>query len=166
MNEDSTNIQEYLTALDQVKYEGQLLWHIFSSFLLTHTIFVAFLLHSSFGATTFFNYRIGSFVAGFVGLLLCLPWAGSYLRSSAYYIFRMAQAREKEPQNWDLIRNKGELFSAGEEVNIGNEPYEISGLAKVLRTKRSVPLLIIVFAFVYLFVIIASGPWWKVTASS
>ncbi len=125
MNNDSNKIQEYLTTLEHVRYEGQLLWQIFGAFLLAHTVFVAFLLQATFGSGQVAQYRLGTFIAGFSGLLLCIPWMASYLRSSAYYIFRMLQAREKEPSNWSLIKGKGENFSAGKPVIVSGQTYRI-----------------------------------------
>lgn len=160
MSNDSEKIQEYLSALEHVRYEGQLLWQIFGAYLLAHTVFLAFLLHAIFAAGSVVQWRIATFIAGVIGLLLCVPWMASYLRSSAYYVFRMAQARAKEPSGWNLIGGDGKDFAAGKRVTVDGESYQIPGIAQVLRTKRSVPLLVAVFAVVYLGVAVASAPWW------
>lgn len=160
MNEENKSEDRYQSALEQVRYEGQLLWQIFGSFLLAHTVFLAFLLQSTLGREPIVGYHPGGFLAAVVGLLLCIPWAASYLRSSAYYIFRMAQAKEAEPCGWNLIKGDGEKFAAGEKVTIGGEPYQIGWLPRVLRTKRSVPLLIVFFGMIYLSILILNGPWW------
>jgi len=160
MNNDSDSIREYLTALEHVRYEGQLLWQIFGAFLVAHTVFLAFLLQATFGGEQVVQYRLGTFIGGFIGFLLCIPWMASYFRSSAYYIFRMLQAREKEPSEWNLIKGKGEDFSAGKCVTVSDETCQVPWIARLLPTKRSVPLLIIVFAVVYATVVIVSGPCW------
>lgn len=160
MNDGSKFNDKYQSVLEHVRYEGQLLWQIFGSFLLAHTVFLAFLLHSALGSEQIVGYHPGPFFAALAGLLLCVPWAASYLRSSAYYIFRMAQAKEAEPPNWDIIRRTGEKFAAGKKVTVGRKTYRIGWLARVLRTKRSVPLLIVVFVMIYLTLFILNGPWW------
>jgi len=160
MNEENKPEDRYQSALEQVRYEGELLWQIFGSFLLAHTVFLAFLLQSTLGRKPIVGYHPGGFFATIVGLLLCIPWTASYLRSSAYYIFRMAQAKEAEPSGWNLIKGNGEKFAAGCKVTIGKESYRIGWFARVLRTQRSVPLLIVFFGIIYLSIFILNGPWW------
>jgi hypothetical protein len=159
---NTPDLGRYTAALEQVRYEGQLLWQIFNAFLLAHTVFLAFLLQAGFGSgKAMVSCRPGVFVAGIVGVILCVPWMATYLRSSAYYIFRMAQAREAEPVAWNIIKGQGEAFSAGRSpVIVGEEAYGLPWLGRALRTKRSVPLLIVVFFLSYLSVIVVSGPWW------
>jgi hypothetical protein len=93
-------------------------------------------------------------------LLLCIPWIATYLRSSAYYRFRMAQAREAEPPDWRLLKGAGEEFSAGKKVKVGANMYQLSWLARTLGRKWSVPTMIVLFVLVYLSVVFTSGPWW------
>lgn len=149
----------YRIALEQVRYEGQLLWQIFGAFLLAHTVFLAFLLQSAFNGDSP-GYRLSVFFPGLLGLFLCLPWFASYLRSSDYYIFRMAQAKEAEPEDWNIIRGNGEVFSKGDSVEIGGRFYRVNWLGRVLRTKRSVPALVLAFALAYAGLVVWRGPWW------
>jgi hypothetical protein len=155
------DLERYKVAIEHVRYEGQLLWQIFGSFLLTHTIFMAFLLQAATGnAQIIPSYRLGMFIASIAGMVLCIPWAGSYARSSAFYIFRMAQARQVEPKDWTLVGKDGENFSSGNIVILGAEQYQIFWLARIFRTQRSVPFLIFFFFLIYLAFFILSGPWW------
>ena len=151
----------YREALELVRYEGALMWQIFGAFLLAHTVFLAISLGTALDGSVLVSWRLGAFCAGLLGLLLCLPWWSSYRRSSSYYILRMAQAREKEPPNWDLIDGVGRRFSNGNCVMVGGQCHKIRGAAKWLRTKRGVPALIISFVLAYAFVIAVSGPWWS-----
>jgi len=151
----------YREALDLVKHEASLLWRIFGAFLLTHTVFLAISLGMALDGATLLEWRLGTFSTGCIGLVLCLPWWASYRRSSAYYIFRMAQAREKEPIGWDLLDGIGKRFSEGEPVMVAGECHQIKGTANWLRTKRGGPSLVIAFALAYVFVIVVSGPWWS-----
>ena len=74
--------------------------------------------------------------------------------------FRMAQAREAEPTDWNLLKGSGEVFAAGKKVKIGQHSYRVSWPGRILRTKRSVPLLIGFFALAYAGALLLSGPWW------
>lgn len=157
---NDTQADLYRVALEQVRYEGQLLWQIFGAFLLAQTVFMAFLLQATFTQPLVLTFRVGPFVAALIGLVLCLPWAATYLRSSAYYIFRMAQAREAEPEGWKLLKDVGEAFSEGRQVKVGATPYQVGWLSRNLRTKHSVPVIIVVFVIVYFGILVISGPWW------
>lgn len=160
MNDNGGPNDKYQSALEHLRYEGQLLWQIFAPFLLAHTVFLAFLLPSALGSEPVVGFRPGAFFAAVAGLLLWLPWMASYLRSSRYYDFRMAQAKEAEPCDWNLLGGRGERFAAGEPVRVEGKLYQIGWLARVLRTRRSTPLLIGFFAALYLVILILSGPWW------
>jgi len=159
MNDDNPNIQSYLVAIEHARYEGQMLWQIFTAFLLAHTVFLAFLLQTAF-VQQVGMFRPGVFIAGIVGLLLCIPWIATYQRSTAYYRFRMAQAREAEPTNYRLLKGVGEEFSTGKKVKVDQALHQLGWLARKLNTSRSIPALIVVFALVYLSVLFTSGPWW------
>ena len=150
----------YQTALEHVRYEGELLWLTFEAFLLPQTIFLAFLVQSAFGGEEIVGWRPAVFVAGAVGLLLCFPWAGAYKRRASYCVLRMAQAREAEPLQWRLLKT-GERFAQGRTVEVGGKPYRIGLIGRALRTARSAPILILVFGMVYLAAVALSGPWWQ-----
>ena len=151
----------YYEALELVKAAGSLLWQVFGAFLLAHTVLLAVSLGTALDGGKLVDWRLGAFSAGLLGLLLCLPWWASYRRRSAYYILRMAQAREKEPIGWDLLDGIGKRFSEGEPVMVAGECHQIKGTANWLRTKRGGPSLVIAFALAYVFVIVVSGPWWS-----
>ncbi|WP_297488095.1 hypothetical protein [Thermococcus sp.] len=153
------DIAKYSVALELVKYEGQLLWQIFGAFLIAHTVFLSFLLQSLLTTPLTGQYQPSRFIAALVGLFLCIPWASSYFRSSDYYIFRMAQARDAEPPGWGFIGVRGEQFSKGLPVEIAGVEYRINWFSRVLRTKRAVPLIILTFAFIYLYILLQTGPW-------
>jgi hypothetical protein len=153
-----TDTEHYAHALEQVRYEGQLLWQIFGAFLLAHTVFVAFLLQSAFSNTAP-GFQASVFYPAMLGAILCLPWYATYSRSSDYYIFRMAQAKALEPAGWNLIQGQGEQFSAGKPVVIAGERYRVNWLGRMLRTKRSVPLLLLSFLAAYVTLMIWRGPW-------
>lgn len=110
----------YNIAIQQVRYEGQVLWQRFSAFLWPHTIFLAFVLNSA-AAHRFAVYSPGVFWPSVIGLPLCLPWLAVYERSAAYYNFRIAQARAVEPPGWQLLGGTAQDFSAGTSVSVNGK---------------------------------------------
>lgn len=157
MTAPDANADRFAHALEQVRYEGQLLWQIFGAFLLAHTVFLAFILQSAFSLPD--GYQAAVFFPGILGAILCLPWFAAYSRSSDYYIFRMAQAKALEPDGGNLIKGQGEQFSAGHAVVIDGKPYRVNWLGRALRTKRSVPLLVFSFLAAYGALVVWRGPW-------
>ena len=157
MTSPTVSSDHYSHALEQVRYEGQLLWQIFGAFLLAHTVFLAFLFQSAFTAPSGFQPSV--FFPGLLGAVLCFPWFATYTRSSDYYIFRMAQARALEPDGWNIIRGQGENFSAGQSVVVAEKCYRVSWVGRVLRTKRSVPMLVLSFLGAYVVLVVWRGPW-------
>ena len=156
---EDTQLHRYKCAMALVMEEGGLLWKVFGTFLVAHTIFMAFLLKESMVSLDA-KWRPGSFLAALFGVILCFPWFVVYIRNSAYYVFYIAQAKRAEPSGWDLMKGSGESFSAGKPVTIEGKVYRICWLGRVLRARWSIPLLILGFVVIYLVVLILSGPWW------
>lgn len=158
MAERSSNLELYQVAILQVRYEGQLLWQRFAAFLTPHTIFLAFVLHA-FSNRQFPAFNLWIFLAGILGFVLCIPWLAVYVRSSAYYTFRIAQAREVEPSEWQLLAGIAEKFSAGEPVKV-RDNHRMPWLARKLRTERAGLVMIGIFLLVYFALVVVAGPWW------
>ena len=158
MTEQISKEKLYEIAILQMRYEGQLLWQRFAAFLTPHTIFLAFLLHAVSSQHLPLSSP-GIFWAAIVGIALCVPWFAVYVRSSAYYKFRIAQAREAEPQGWELLAGNAEKFSAGELVQV-RDRHRMPWLARKLRTEYSGQVMIIMFFIVYLVLVAITGPWW------
>jgi hypothetical protein len=156
---DDPQRERYEAALQVVVYEGQLLWTVFGAFLLAHTVFLAVLLQGVGDARLPSNIS-GGFWPAVIGLFLCIPWITAYLYRSKWYNFRMAQARDAEPDGWNLVAGVAKEFADGHEVRIAGEWFQQRGLPRALRTKQSAPLLVAVFAIGYITVLIVTGPWW------
>lgn len=161
MSEEKDNMARYQRVVEEVDRTGQLLWQIYGTFLLPQTIFLSFLLQTTLGDFRALYFRPGPFFTALVGAFLCIPWAACFFRSSEYYIFRMAQAREAEPSGWNIINGDGEKFAEGKGVQAGGKQHRIGYLSRKLRTKSSAPLLITIFAAVYIVIAAISGPWWS-----
>ena len=156
---DKNSPDRYRIALQWVQYEGGLLWQIFGAFLLPHTIFLAFLLQAVLGADLPAD-QPGCFWPSVIGLVLCIPWWAAYNRNSAYYKFRLAQAKDTEPEGWELLNGPVERFADGHEVTVGGGTLRHKGISRLLNTRRSVTLMIAIFAVVYFGIAILSSSYW------
>jgi hypothetical protein len=139
----------YKIAVEQVRHEANLSWYVFQTYIIVHTILVGFLLSNAFAKSLASPY--GILIISAVGLFLCIPWRATSKRNSAYHHFRMAQARELEPEGWDFLKGKGKSFADGNEVEAGGEKHKITCLAQILR--RPVAAKYIVYAFVLVYII-------------
>jgi hypothetical protein len=150
--------EKYKIALDEARHAADLLWKIFNAFMVAQTIFLSFILDNIFSNPHNPKYIPEVFYPSILGLL----WYGTFQRSHAYYIFRIAQAIDNEPNGWNIIGGAGKRFAEGEEYvsTSTKKPIRIPKLGQALRLKISVPLLIGLFAFTYLVIIFFSGPWW------
>jgi hypothetical protein len=156
----STNerFETYKIALETTRYEGQLLWQIFSVFLAIHTLFSGFLLNAALTDSPLsFSPRI--FVACLIGLALCWPWLASYSRNVAHYRYHLAHARVLEPEGWDLYGGAGRDFSMGKAVKVGFGSYRLGWSARRVRSGRMIPPVILIFVIFYLTLLFYSGPW-------
>jgi len=142
--------ERYKRFLEQMRHEQNVVWHVFSVFLLPQTIFLAFLLSVSFGKEGSVGSTLGIIVASIVGLILCVLWLVSYVQCSRSYHFRAAQARDAEPKGRNLMSGDGKKFSDGEWVEAGGKCHQIMPIApRALRVRYTVPLVIFLFMRVY-----------------
>jgi len=152
MNEQ---LEKYKCFLEQLRYDGGLLWRITGVFLLPNSIFLAFLLTVSFE-----KEKIGSLgivVAAIIGCALSFCWLLAYFRSLAFYDFRMAQAKEVEsPLKWNLLTGKHKKFMKGDTVEIKEYPYVLwLRWHQKLRTRHAVVTIGILFLLTYLFILLS-----------
>ncbi|HEX8561942.1 MAG TPA: hypothetical protein VF676_03075 [Flavobacterium sp.] len=163
MDQTEIEIEKYKSAVGLLSFETQFLWTIFSAFLVVHAIFLGFLAQNAFKDNVLFGYNLPCFVCGMVGLVLVLPWYGTFKRNSDFYLLRMAQSRELEPTGWKLIADVGRDFADGKKVQVSGEELRIGFWGRFLRNNVSIPLLICVFFLSYLFITFSSGPWYEKT---
>jgi len=147
---DDKKLEKYKCFLEQLRYDGGLLWRIFGAFLLPHSIFLAFLLTVSFEKERVSS--IGIVTAAIIGFILGIVWLLSCFRSIAFYDFRMAQAKEMEFSDWNLLKGKPEKFREGRKVKIGERDYCLKWFQKV-STRWAVLVIVIMFLTAYLFIL-------------
>lgn len=154
MEDQQIQLERYKIAVEKVRYEGKLGWDNFRTFLIAHSIFIGFLLKDVFESQDI--YSIESFCVSLIGIWLCIAWWATKKRNHVYYIFRMAQARELEPDGWNYFKEKGQKFSDGKSVEIQGECYQISKLGQKLRKPAATMSILGIFFIVYLCIAIVS----------
>ena len=70
---ENSDKDAYLAALQHLSRAGQWQWQVFAMFLLTHTVFLSFIVKDAFDSWYFFNSRWNFFISGIIGLLICFP---------------------------------------------------------------------------------------------
>ncbi|MBE3124013.1 MAG: hypothetical protein IMZ65_04345 [Planctomycetes bacterium] len=158
MPEEAGRKEAYAHAIDLVIGAGDEMWQTISAFIVTHSIFMGFLLDRAFDSELFL-WRPGPFIASIIGLLLCLVWATTLSRNTAYYRFRIAQARFYESKDLPLIADTGQRFADGQEVSLQDKPFRMPWYAR-LPGAKAVGIVVVVFAVGYSLIFLSTGPWW------
>ena len=159
----SNNIEHnetYEAAVSLVVGSGDEIWQTVSAFLLTHSIFMGFLLSTALGSEIFV-WRPGAFIASIIGISLCFIWAALFSRNIEYYRFRIAQAREYEHKTQDLLGGRGQRFAEGDQVTVGGESHQIPCMGRCMRASGAIRSLIVVFLMGYIVVLVFTGWWWR-----
>ncbi|WP_440121717.1 hypothetical protein [Tenacibaculum sp. Ill] len=162
MNKKTEQIERYKVSIDLLRYEGEMLWKILSSYMIVNTIILGFITQIAYkdiqnAVLTFYPI---CFFAGILGLILIVPWLGTFLRNSNYYHFRMLQAKRNEPKKWRLLKHEGEHFAKGEQVEVYNQKIQIGSLGRLMRNKRAIYFIVGIFTLIYMTLIVLFGPWW------
>lgn len=113
MSELDDSVKKYEAALSLLFYEGQIGWQMNVVFIAINAVIINLLLKDK---NQFDN--IYSIILGAIGLIISIIWLFTFKRNSRYYHFRMAQAREAEPEEWKLLSERGFDFSKGKSIII------------------------------------------------
>ena len=116
------NKDKYESAIQLLNYEGQIAWQL-------NLLFIGL----NIGIGTIISEQLSHFVKlnplliimGIIGITINIFWLGTFRRNNKYYHFRMAQAREAEPQDWKLLRDRGYRFSKGETIEISEDGIKV-----------------------------------------
>jgi hypothetical protein len=111
-------LENYKISLDFLKYEGTMLWQIFSAFFLANTLFMGFVLNYFAEKTDADINYTHILAAGTMGFLLCFPWYNTFSANTKWYNYRMKQAKKDEEkwaisqsESWYLLNKDAEKFS-------------------------------------------------------
>jgi hypothetical protein len=165
LKKDKDKIRLYDLALNNAINEGRILWQSSQAFLVANTVIAGFISQTIFNDNheLIFKSNLGIFFLAIIGLLLTILWYGSYERRSNYYKFRVAQARQREPDNWNLVRGDGKYFSEGDTIEItvdgDKEKYNLGIFGKIAITNIVMRIFIVIFLILFLCAIVISGPW-------
>jgi hypothetical protein len=137
----------YEFSISLLQYHTQLLWQEFGVFLLIQTIIIGFI------GTTLSNEfpnKTWLIIMAILGLLICLPWYSTFLHNYEYYLLRIAQAKKYEAiLGLDLLLEGKNLYST-DGVEIGEQKLKHGAMAKNLPPKTAFLLLILLFALIFL----------------
>ena len=145
ISEEETRLYE--AASSNVLNETLVLWQLSQVFLLGNTFLIGFI-GIIFERT---NDKTALIPLSIIGLLISILWFFSFMRISKYYEFKIAQAKQREPDGWMLLREDGENFSEGDSVKINDKKYSV-GLGR-LSNLAIVKILILIFMIFYLYII-------------
>lgn len=137
-NKDENKAYEY--ALQLACYEGQISWQM-------NILFVAL----NVGIGTILQGSLNDLLSNWVlilfmsiiGFLINFLWLGTFHRNNKYYAFRMAQARNAEPNNYQLVDQRGYDFTQGKSITFteksGEEKtYKLEQLELFTTNKKAV----------------------------
>lgn len=150
----------YEQTLNLLQMDAQVLWQSSEVFLLANTILFAFIAPHILNSKTNqlqFVPNLGTWVLALMGLIISIFWFFTYRRTSNYFKFHIAQARQREPEGWDLMNGDGKLFSEGNKIEILGKKYNV-GIGKFFKN-HNVALIIPLFIFAYLAILFITCPW-------
>jgi len=161
---DNSADKEYERAISLMVYHTELLWEEFGAFLLAETVLTGFLgtalLSAAQQTKAIVAENLVLFSGSILGFLLCIPWYATFLHNYQYYRLRVEQARRHESALGMTLLSEGQKLSSGEAIRVGDMKLRLPALARCIPPRRSVPLLIAMFAFTFLVLIAITGPWW------
>lgn len=155
--------KEYKQALSLMEYHTGLLWEEFGVFLLAETVLVGFLgaaLVSEPQTQRLVSENVVVFIGSILGFLLCIPWYATFQHNYQYYRLRIEQAKRHESILDTTLLSEGHVLSSGKTITIGGTKLRLPLLARHMPPRRTVPLLISMFAITFLILIVITGPWW------
>jgi hypothetical protein len=141
---------EYSGLLSLITYEGQLIWSVFSKLLAVNSFLIAFnvAIIKLFG-----NYIFIAIGISVLGLIICGIWFNMTKRMFSYYDFRFACLRECEKQLFtdnNCYIEKGKVFARGDTVKIGEKPYSLKGLSRIITNQTMIYIIIFVILLLYI----------------
>ncbi len=147
-NEDLKDL--HALSFKYVLNESIVLWQLSQVFLLGNTVLSGFIV--AILSPNANHNNLGIFLLASMGILVSILWLFSYSRTSKYYEFRIAQAKQREPKNWMLFNEDGEYFSQGDTLEIEGKRHSfwLWRLSSLLIIK----ILAVMFVIFYLIVIV------------
>lgn len=145
----SPDIHPYEMALHLLSYEGQIAWQMNVLFIGLN-VGIGAMMQDYISKIQENWILVGIF--SLIGVIINFAWYGTFRRNNKYYHFRMAQAREAEPKEWRLLKDRGYKFSKGQLIVIdgeGLEPkdrlHKLGPYERLASNKKAIALAIWIF---------------------
>lgn len=151
----------YERTQETVFHEAQVLWQTSAVFLTANTIlfgFIASQIFSNYNQQLLVKTNYGLMTISILGLIICFIWFVSSRRIGHYYRFRIAQARQREPEGWNLYSGDGQNFSEGSRIKIDDEVHSLE-FGRLLKNNDIPAYVICLFVVCYILVVLITGPW-------
>ena len=147
---DSENLSQedlsetYHMLIGQLQFEGKLIWTRHQVFIVLNSAIFAGISLSNRPGVSDTDIRI-VYAASAFGIILCILWFLTALRSQVYYRYWISQARAVESQMTSRVPVFQDLHRAhhGEPVRIGNEVFRfrlMEQFASISRISRFVAI--------------------------
>ena len=154
MKKEDLELEKYKLLSTVVLHESKAMWETSQLFLFSNTILATILGADIFGRIQHAS-KIIFWLLPLLGLLISVLWFFSYNRTSRYYKFRMAQARNIEPKDFHIFEGIPNDIANGEIVHVNGKHYSVRVLGCNFRSLVIVNLIIISFIIFYLLIILS-----------
>lgn len=144
---------QYDRAIALIQYYVQLTWLVFGAFLLAETVLL-----TAIGSLLGSGDHALAFAGALFGLLLVLPWWASFKYNHSLYKLRVYEARALETVVAEFFTRGNTLLTTGRVVVAEFPEIRMPRLARILAPRRSVSLLIALFALAFASLAIHSWP--------
>ncbi len=153
---NTSSIEKYESALQLAFYEGQISWQMNVLFVGLN-IGIGTMLQDHLANLTLIKPL--TFWLSIAGFIINIFWLGTFFRNNKYYRFRMAQARNAEPEMFSLVNNRGYKFSKGKKIEIGaafgdeDSSHKLNWFEQICSNKNAIIVSIFCFLIAYAFLI-------------
>ncbi|MEZ5292843.1 MAG: hypothetical protein R2745_17310 [Vicinamibacterales bacterium] len=139
--------EQYGFALQLIQYDINRLWTIYGLFLLAETVLLGAV------AQVFSNPEL-VFAGSAVGVLLIFPWWATFENTRKFYLLRLIQAKDYEPEVGEFLTEGHRLANGFEIVRIRKgatkESVRMSSVVAFMRPQRSGWFLMALFAAAFI----------------
>ena len=146
MTKEEKALTRYKLLSKIVLHESKAMWDTAQLFLISNTILatiIGALLTTNSGETAF-KYRLILIGISLLGLCISILWGFSYNRTTRYYKFRMAQAREIEPEGFNIFNGIPKSVAEGNTHKIDGEKYSVRVLGWNFQSLKIVNIIIVI----------------------
>jgi hypothetical protein len=151
-NPDQGKLSEtYHMLIGQLQFEGKLIWTRHQVFIVLNSAILAGISLSNPPAASSPDIRI-IYAASTFGIILCILWFLTAMRSEVYYRYWISQARVVEGQMTSSVPVLRDLHRAhcGEPVKIGDEVFRFKPVERFASIGRISRLVAIAFFIIWI----------------